>query len=80
MIGGVDILENPIEAKRMIGYLPEQPPVYPDMTVTEYLRFVYELKGCSFPRDKHLADVMDAVRITDVSNRLIRNLSVLRTA
>ena len=75
VIGGVDILENPIEAKKMIGYLPEQPPVYPDMTVTEYLRFVYELKGCKFPREQHLSDVMDAVRITDVSHRLIRNLS-----
>ena len=75
VIGGVDILENPLEAKKMIGYLPEQPPLYPDMTVTEYLRFVYQLKGCTFPRDKHLADVMDAVRITDVSHRLIRNLS-----
>ena len=74
-IGGVDILENPIEAKRMIGYLPEQPPVYPDMTVTEYLRFVYELKGCKFPREQHLADVMAAVKITDVKARLIRNLS-----
>ena len=75
VIGGVDILENPIEAKKMIGYLPEQPPVYPDMTVTEYLRFVYELKGCKFPRDQHLADVMAAVKITDVKSRLIRNLS-----
>ena len=75
VIGGVDILENPIEAKKLIGYLPEQPPVYPDMTVTEYLRFVYELKGCKFPREQHLSDVMDAVRITDVSHRLIRNLS-----
>ena len=75
VIGGVDILENPLEAKKMIGYLPEQPPVYPDMTVTEYLRFVYELKGCKFPREQHLADVMTAVKITDVSHRLIRNLS-----
>ena len=75
LIGGVDVLENPLEAKKMIGYLPEQPPVYPDMTVTEYLRFVYELKGCRFPREQHLADVMAAVKITDVSHRLIRNLS-----
>ena len=74
-IGGVDILENPLEAKKMIGYLPEQPPLYPDMTVAEYLRFVYELKGCKFPREEHLSDVMAAVKITDVSHRLIRNLS-----
>ena len=45
-INGVDILEDPIEAKRSIGFLPEQPPVYPEMTVSEYLNFVYELKGC----------------------------------
>ena len=44
-IGGMDILENPTEAKRFIGYLPEQPPLYPDMTVKEYLNFVYDLKG-----------------------------------
>ena len=54
-INGIDILENPIEAKRMIGFLPEQPPVYGDMTVEEYLNFVYDLKGCTFDRDAHLS-------------------------
>lgn len=74
-VNGVDILEKPLEAKRMIGYLPEQPPVYGDMTVEEYLGFVYDLKRVTLPRDKHLSDVMAAVRITDVKKRLIRNLS-----
>ena len=46
-IGGVDILDDPIKAKRMIGFLPEQPPLYPEMTVIEFLNFVYELKAVS---------------------------------
>ena len=74
-INGVDILENPIEAKRMIGFLPEQPPVYGDMTVEEYLNFVYELKGCTFDRDAHLSEIISVVKIADVKKRLIRNLS-----
>ncbi|MBQ2719388.1 MAG: ATP-binding cassette domain-containing protein [Clostridia bacterium] len=75
LVDGVDVLLSPIEAKRKIGYLPEQPPVYPDMTVDEYLAFVYQLKGCTLPREQHLDDVCKAVRITEVRSRLIRNLS-----
>ena len=74
-IDGIDILENPIEAKKRIGFLPEQPPLYPDMTVREYLRFVYDLKGCRLNREKHLQDVCDVVKIGDVADRVIRNLS-----
>ena len=74
-IGGVDIREDPIEAKRMIGYLPEQPPLYPDMTVEEYLNFVYELKGCTLERIPHLDEIMSVVKLGDVKSRLIRNLS-----
>ncbi len=74
-INGVDISENPIEAKRSIGFLPEQPPLYPDMTVTEYLRFVYDLKGCKFDRDAHLDEIMTVVKLGEVKNRLIKNLS-----
>ena len=74
-IDGVDVLEDPEGAKRKIGYLPEQPPVYPDMTVDEYLAFVYGLKGCTLPREAHLADIVKAVRLGDVRGRLIRNLS-----
>ena len=74
-INGVDILENPIEAKKMIGFLPEQPPVYGDMTVEEYLNFVYDLKGCTFDREAHLSEIISVVKIADVKKRLIRNLS-----
>ncbi len=74
-IDGIDILENPIEAKKMIGFLPEQPPVYPDMTVEEYMNFVYDLKGCEFDRDAHLSEIMSVIRLNDVKGRLIRNLS-----
>ena len=48
-IAGVDILSDPIGAKKLIGYLPEQPPLYLDMTVWEYLNFAYDLKGCKLP-------------------------------
>ena len=75
LVDGVDVRESPAEAKRKIGYLPEQPPVYPDMTVDEYLSFVYELKGCTLPKAKHLDDIVNAVRIAEVRTRLIRNLS-----
>ena len=74
-INGVNILEDPIEAKKFIGFLPEQPPVYPDMTVSEYLNFVYELKGCTLPREEHINGIVSSIRLTDVKHRLIRNLS-----
>ncbi len=75
LIDGIDILEDPKEAKKRIGYLPEQPPLYPDMTVEEYLNFVYELKGCTLDRSAHLEEVMRATRVYEVRGRLIRNLS-----
>lgn len=74
-INGVDILKNPIEAKRNIGFLPEQPPLYPDMTVLEYLNFVYELKSVRIPRDEHIREILSTVKLYDVKDRLIRNLS-----
>lgn len=74
-INGINILEDPIGAKRLIGFLPEQPPLYPDMTVSEYLDFVYELKGCTLDRDKHLSEILASVKLTDVKGRLIKNLS-----
>ncbi len=74
-VGGISILDNPLEAKKLIGYLPEQPPVYPDMTVEEYLNFVYELKRCDLDREAHLGEVMAVVKLLDVKSRLIRNLS-----
>ena len=74
-INGINILEDPIEAKKQIGFLPEQPPLYPEMTVSEFLDFVYELKSCELPRKEHLDEILDVVKIADVKDRLIRNLS-----
>ena len=75
LINGVDILEDPVTAKKDIGYLPELSPLYLDMTVMEYLNFVYDLKKCKLPRRSHLAEICGLVKITDVKNRVIRNLS-----
>ncbi len=74
-IDGIDIFEDPIGAKSKIGFLPEQPPLYPDLTVDEYLNFVYDLKHCRLERAKHLKEICDVVKITDVRGRVIRNLS-----
>ncbi|MCL2099852.1 MAG: ABC transporter ATP-binding protein [Oscillospiraceae bacterium] len=74
-IGGYDILENPGMAKKHIGFLPEQPPLYLDMTVKEYLNFTYNLKNCKFNRVKHLQEICEVVKITDVYKRMIKNLS-----
>lgn len=74
-INGINVLENPIEAKKYIGFLPEQPPIYPDMTVSEYLNFVYELKACTLEREPHIKEILAVVKLTDVKDRLIKNLS-----
>lgn len=75
LIDGIDILEDPIKAKSKIGYLPEQPPLYLDMTVKEYLNFIYDLKKCKLPRNSHLKDICRLVKIEHVYNRIIKNLS-----
>ena len=74
-IDGFDVAENPEEAKRRIGYLPELPPLYTDMKVREYLNFVYDLKKVKFPKKPHIDEIMRLVRIDHVQNRLIKNLS-----
>ena len=74
-VAGIDVLGDPLNAKRQIGYLPEQPPLYLDMTVDEYLKFNYELKGCKLPREPHIKEVCEVVRIGDVRRRVIKNLS-----
>ena len=75
-INGYDILKNPEQAKKSIGYLPELPPVYPDMTVYEYLSFVAELKKVKKnERQAQIEDVMKQTQIEDVKGRLIKNLS-----
>ena len=75
-VDGHDIFEEPIEAKRHIGYLPEQPPVYGEMTPREYLMFVAEAKGVPFEKSlRHVKEVMQLTQIYEVRDRLIRNLS-----
>lgn len=74
-VGGYDVLENPEQAKRRIGYLPEQPPLYPDMTVREYLNFMYDLKNVKFPKRPHIDEICKLVHIDHVQTRLIKNLS-----
>ncbi len=74
-VGDISILSDPLSCKKQIGYLPEQPPIYPEMTVREYLNFVYDLKKCTFNRTKHIDEVCEVVKIKDVQNRLIGHLS-----
>ena len=66
---GYDVLENPRIVKSKIGYLPEQPPLYFDMTVWEYLNFVYELKNVKLDKKKHIEEVMNLVQISDIKKR-----------
>ncbi len=75
-INGYDILKQPEQARKCVGYLPEQPPLYMDMTTAEYLRFTANLK--KIPKDKkrqYIEEAMELTKITDIKNRLIRNLS-----
>jgi len=74
-VSGFDIAEDPIKAKQEIGYLPENPPLYDDMTVRDYLLFVAGLKGVDTDREEKIEDSMNKCGIADVQNRLIGNLS-----
>ena len=74
-INGINMLDDPIAAKKNIGFLPEQPPLYPEMTVMEYLNFVYELKGCELEKEPHLDEIISVTKLAEVKDRLIRNLS-----
>lgn len=74
-VAGIDVLENPVEAKKHIGFLPEQPPLYLDMTVKDYLSFVYDLKGTKLRKKPHIEEICELVKITDHYERLIKNLS-----
>jgi ABC-2 type transport system ATP-binding protein len=74
-VNGHEILENPIEAKKNIGYLPERPPLYPDMTVDAYLSFLFDLKKISQPKKSHIASICESVGVGPVRKRLIKNLS-----
>jgi len=76
LVNGYDIFENPIEAKKHIGYLPEIPPLYTDMTPREYLAFVAEAKGVPYEkRAKQIKNAMEQTDIVPVADRLIQNLS-----
>ena len=77
-VAGIDILENPLEAKKHIGYLPQDPPLYLDMTVEEYLNFIYDIKGVKKEdesRKAHIDRICEMVGITQVRSRVINNLS-----
>ena len=75
-LNGYDILKQPEEAKKCVGYLPELPPLYMDMTVREYLNFVAELKKIEKSlRSRYVDEAMEITKISDVSGRMIRNLS-----
>ncbi len=74
-IDGFNILSNPKEAKQMVGYLPEMPPLYMDMTVTEYLRFVYDLKKVKLKKNAHISEIIEMTKLGKVQGKLIKNLS-----
>jgi ABC-2 type transport system ATP-binding protein len=75
MVDGLDILEHPLAVKKKIGFLPETPPLYLEMTVKEYLNFIYDLKKCTLNRKQHIEEICRVVKIEDTMNRMIRNLS-----
>ena len=76
IVNGLDVFEEPEEVKKMIGYLPEFPPLYPDLTVLEYLDFVADIKKVKRSAKRQMVDdIMEATKISDVKNRLIRHLS-----
>jgi ABC-2 type transport system ATP-binding protein len=75
-VAGFDVFEQPIDAKRRTGYLPETPPLYPDMTVLEYLAFVAKIKGVpSADQKQRVRTVMERTRVADMANRLCSKLS-----
>jgi gliding motility-associated transport system ATP-binding protein len=76
LVAGFDVFDQPIDAKRRTGYLPETPPLYPDMTVAEYLTFVAKIKGVpSSERRQRIKAVMERTRVVDVGDRLCARLS-----
>ncbi len=76
IVAGFDVFDQPIEAKRRTGYLPETPPLYPDMSVREYLSFVAKIKGVPAADRRHrIGAVMEKTRVADMANRLCSRLS-----
>lgn len=74
-INDAEILKNPKEAKSQIGYLPELPPLYMDMTVRKYLEFMFSIKKVKLPKKAHIDEVLSVTKLRDHQNRIIRNLS-----
>lgn len=74
-INDAEILKNPKGAKSQIGYLPELPPLYVDMTVRKYLEFMFSIKKVKLPKKAHIDEVLSVTKLTDHQNRIIRNLS-----
>lgn len=75
IVDGDEVLDNPRAVKSKIGYLPEIPPLYVDMTVTGYLEFMFDLKRVRLPKAEHIKEVMQIVGLSQVAGRLIKNLS-----
>lgn len=76
LIDGVDVFEEPLKAKKSLGYLPETPPLYMDMTVFSYLAYVCDLKGVpSNNKRSYVNEAIEKLKLEDVKNRLIKNLS-----
>lgn len=75
LVNSVDLMNDPLAAKRQIGYLPERPPLYLDMTVEEQLLFVYRLRRLTLDRERHFADICDKAGISDVRGKIIGRLS-----
>jgi ABC-2 type transport system ATP-binding protein len=75
VVAGFDVFDQPIDAKRRTGYLPETPPLYPDMTVAEYLDFVAKIKGVGADRKSRVKQVMERVRVADMATRSCSKLS-----
>jgi ABC-2 type transport system ATP-binding protein len=76
IVAGFDVFDQPIEAKRRTGYLPETPPLYPDMSVVEYLNFVAKIKGVPAADRRHrVKTIMDRTRVAEMANRLCVKLS-----
>jgi len=74
-LNGREILEDPINCKKQIGYLPERPPLYPEMTVDSFLSFVFDLKKITEPKNDHIGMVCEFTGIKEVRYRIIKNLS-----
>lgn len=75
LINGKNILDDPTGAKKNIGYLPEMPPLYNEMTVAKYLGFMFDLKRVRLPKWEHITEICEMVKLMDVGDRIIKHLS-----